>query len=85
MAVLSSALCSCASTNPDPWEPMNRGVFWFNERADQFVLEPVATGWDFVVPDWVQSRIIDFFDNLGMPIVIANDILQLNPGRSQTI
>jgi len=32
----------------DPWEPMNRGIFAFNDRLDQWVLEPVAKGWDFV-------------------------------------
>lgn len=70
----------CATpSQPDPWEPMNRGVFWFNERTDRAILEPIATGWDFVFPEWVQNRITDLFDNLRMPVVIANDVLQLKP------
>ena len=30
----------------DPFERMNRGTFWFNERVDKYFLEPVAKGWD---------------------------------------
>ena len=32
----------------DPWQNVNRKVFWFNDTLDQYVLEPVAKGWDFV-------------------------------------
>jgi hypothetical protein len=35
----------------DPWVEMNRGIFAFNEYLDRWLLEPVATGWDWVVPD----------------------------------
>src|SRR5205085_2530454 len=35
----------------DPWQKMNRGIFWFNDRADHYVLEPVAKGWDIVMPE----------------------------------
>lgn len=63
----------------DPWEPMNRGTFAFNEKFDQWVFEPVATGWDFVVPELVQEGLQNFFENLTMPLVIANDVLQLKP------
>jgi phospholipid-binding lipoprotein MlaA len=61
----------------DPWEPMNRKIFAFNETVDRFVLEPVATGWDVVVPDRVQTAIGHFFDNLELPVHFANDLLQL--------
>ena len=40
---------SCAATvtaaevqNVDPLEPMNRGIFWFNEKLDDYVMAPVA-------------------------------------------
>lgn len=29
----------------DPLEKINRGVFWFNEQADRFVIKPVAKGY----------------------------------------
>lgn len=66
----------------DPLEPMNRGVFWFNERVDRYVLEPVATGWDWVLPDRVQEAVGDFFANLRFPINLVNDLLQGKPRRA---
>jgi phospholipid-binding lipoprotein MlaA len=61
----------------DPWEPMNRGTHAFNEWADKWFLEPVATGYDYVVPDLAQRSVANFFDNLGFPVRLANDLLQL--------
>ncbi|MAG30154.1 MAG: hypothetical protein CL908_04570 [Deltaproteobacteria bacterium] len=70
----------CATpARPDPLEPMNRGIFAFNEALDRYALEPVARGWDYVLPSEVQKGIDNFFLNLGMPIVFANDLLQLKP------
>jgi phospholipid-binding lipoprotein MlaA len=60
----------------DPWESMNRSIFNFNEGVDAWVLEPVATGWDKVVPEPVQTSIGNFFDHLALPTRFANDLLQ---------
>ncbi len=79
-AIAGSALwllgAGCASDGPDPWEPMNRGLFAFNEAADQYLLEPVAKGWDFVLPDFAQTGLDNFFTNLGAPVEILNNFLQ---------
>ncbi len=70
----------CATPEkPDPWEPMNRGIFAFNETLDQYALEPIATAWDFVLPGFVQTGIDNFFVHLNMPVVLANDLLQAKP------
>ena len=66
----------------DPWEGMNRGVFAFNEGLDRFFLEPVATGWDTVVPERAQKSVGNFFDNLTMPVRFANDLLQGKPWKA---
>jgi phospholipid-binding lipoprotein MlaA len=58
---------------------MNRDIFAFNETLDKYALEPVAKGWDFVVPGFAQTGVENFFDNLGMPMVFANNLLQANP------
>lgn len=60
----------------DPWESMNRAIFNFNEGLDGYVLEPAATGWDFVVPEPVQTSIGNLFDHLQLPTRLANDLLQ---------
>jgi phospholipid-binding lipoprotein MlaA len=60
----------------DPWQPMNRGIFAFNDFIDRYLLEPLATGWDVVVPDPAQRGIANFFANAATPRRIANDLLQ---------
>jgi phospholipid-binding lipoprotein MlaA len=77
------ALTSCASTgvaetppDPDPLEPVNRAVYRFNDVADRYLIRPVAQGYEAVVPQPVRSSVTRFFENLGMPVVIVNDLLQ---------
>jgi phospholipid-binding lipoprotein MlaA len=60
----------------DPIESVNRKIFWFNDKLDVYVLEPVAKGWHFVLPDRVQTCITNFFYNLRFPIHTLNDTLQ---------
>ncbi len=62
----------------DPLESLNRGIFWFNDTLDVYVLEPVASGYDYVTPDRVQSSVSNFFRNLNYPIWLVSDLLQLN-------
>jgi phospholipid-binding lipoprotein MlaA len=70
------------SASYDPIEKINRKVFWFNDHLDMYVLEPVARGWDRVLPDPVQHSIANFFQNARSPIVIINDLLQGKPRDS---
>jgi phospholipid-binding lipoprotein MlaA len=64
----------------DPWQRMNRGIFWLNDRADHYVLEPVAKGWDVIMPEPAESSITNFFTNLRFPVVMMNNLLQGKPG-----
>ena len=66
----------------DPWEPMNRGIFAFNDGLDRWLLEPIAIGWDFVVPHPVQRGISNVFANLATPRRVANDLLQWKPRKA---
>ena len=65
-----------SGANHDPIEPVNRAIFWFNDKLDVYVLAPVATGWDTIAPDRVERALANFFQNLRFPIVAVNDLLQ---------
>jgi len=60
----------------DPLEMLNRGVFWFNDKFDVFFGEPVARGYDFIVPNRVQKGVSNFFDNLSYPSYLVSDLVQ---------
>ena len=66
----------------DPWVGMNRGIFVFNEYLDRWLLEPVATAWDWVVPDPAERGISNIFANIATPRRVANDLLQGKPGKA---
>ena len=79
MAVV--ALSACAVTPPhdevaDPLEPVNRVVDKFNDNVDRAVLKPTAQAYEKVVPALVRTSVTNFFNNLGEPLVITNQLLQ---------
>lgn len=60
----------------DPFEPFNRAMFTFNEKFDQWLLKPVAKGYDWVMPGLAKQGVSNFFSNLIQPRVALNDLLQ---------
>jgi phospholipid-binding lipoprotein MlaA len=60
----------------DPLEDMNRAIFGFNMKADEWVLEPVARGYRYVAPEPVRRSVGNFLSNLRSPVVFVNDLLQ---------
>lgn len=76
----SLSLTGCATTVPhdprDPWEGWNREVQSFNDTLDDYVMKPVAEGYQYVTPSVVDQGISNFFSNIGDIGVIANDLLQ---------
>ena len=61
----------------DPLEEMNRGIFWFNDKLDVYVAEPIARGYDRIVPDLVRIGLGNFFENVGYPSYLLSDLVQL--------
>ena len=61
----------------DPWEPFNAQMFTFNLQLDRYVLKPVATAWDTVVPDEVELGLGRMFANVVMPARFVNNLFQL--------
>lgn len=72
--------CATAPTGgqvtSDPYENFNRKMFSFNSSLDDYLMEPVASGYSAVTPDPVQTGVSNFFQNLTNINVILNDFLQ---------
>ena len=70
----------CATTEDrdprDPFEPMNRAVYRFNEVADEWVGIPVASAYRDLLHEQIRGRIRNFFSNLGDLWIGVNDVLQ---------
>ena len=84
LTLLGCAAAPAQKDPRDPWERMNRSTYKFNDKVDRAVLRPVAHGYKKVTPSFVRTGVSNFFDNLGYPIVIVNDLLQakfLSAGR----
>ena len=82
MGYLFCMVCSlpvAAEELSDPFEAWNRAVFEFNDRADHYVLKPVATGYDAITPEPLQQGVRNFFHNLGEPVTLVNALLQGKP------
>ena len=60
----------------DPFEPVNRVFFTFNDKLYFWVLKPVKKGYSAVVPSDFRMVIGNFFNNLAAPVDFANTLLQ---------
>lgn len=60
----------------DPFEPINRVFFVFNDKLYFWVLKPVARGYNAVIPQTARVGIGRFFTNLRTPIRMVNALLQ---------
>ena len=78
--LLLASLCACTSLeNRDPFEPVNRAAYGFNERLDTWLLVPLARGYATVVPQPVRTGVSNVFDNLRTVDSILAAALQAKP------
>jgi phospholipid-binding lipoprotein MlaA len=69
----------------DPWEGFNEKMFDFNrEVLDRYLLKPIATAWDFILPDFVQRGFHNMFENAGVVRRVVNNGLQLKLAGAAT-
>ena len=85
IAIALATLCmaGCASQNAkskpdprDPWERVNRVSYNVTDKLDRAVVKPAAKGYKAVTPDFVETGVSNFFDNITYPRVFLNDLLQ---------
>lgn len=76
-------LTACASSGrelevnaQDPHEELNRTIYAFNDGVDTYVASPLVTGYQWILPDLLESAVTNFFNNLKEPKTILNDGLQ---------
>lgn len=60
----------------DPIEPINRGIFAFNNVLDIILIEPICSVYNFIFPSFVRDGVQNFMRNLSSPIIVANQLLQ---------
>ena len=85
LLVLATAMLlvlqGCASVKSadarDPWEPMNRSIYQFNDAVDTIALKPAAELYVKVLPSMVRTGVNNFFGNLGDVWSMANSAMQL--------
>jgi len=76
--VIALLVSGCATTtNKDPLEGINRGVYKFNDVTDRALIKPVATAYKTVTPSPIRKGFSNFFSNLGTLTTVFNDLLQL--------
>ncbi|MEN8261820.1 MAG: VacJ family lipoprotein [Pseudomonadota bacterium] len=69
--------CATVANDPrDPWEGWNRGVQTFNDKVDQYAMKPVAKGYRWITPSFVDRGVTNFFSNIDDIGVTINDLLQ---------
>ena len=62
----------------DPLEGLNREVTKFNNGADRYLIKPMTSIYQLVLPKFARKGIHNFSKNLGEPIVFVNEVLQLD-------
>jgi phospholipid-binding lipoprotein MlaA len=60
----------------DPYESINRKIFNFNDKVDDYIAEPISDAYKWITPQFMQTGIFNFFNNLKNINVVLNDVLQ---------
>jgi phospholipid-binding lipoprotein MlaA len=88
------ALSGCATTGDvepesqtvankaDPYENFNRKMFGFNDNVDNYVAEPISNAYKWATPQFMQTGVFNFFNNLKNVNVVINDVLQAKFSQS---
>jgi len=73
---------TAANNTIDPWEAYNRRVHRFNAALDRRFARPLAKGYSRAVPQFAQTGVHNFFNNLRSPLTMLNQVLQGRPDHA---
>lgn len=79
LVLLTGLLGGCATTGKDPQDPLenwNREVQTFNDKLDDYAMKPIARGYQWITPEFVDQGVTNFFSNINDIGVTINDLLQ---------
>lgn len=76
LLLTAATAASHAQSANDPFEPVNRAIFGFNDALDRAVLTPLAKGYQAVVPELARQGVTNFFGNFGDGWSAINQALQ---------
>ena len=61
---------------PDPLERSNRGLLWFDQQLDRWLIDPLVRSYQFIVPPPGRRAVRRFVLNLNSASILVNDLLQ---------
>lgn len=67
---------------PDPWEPFNKRMYYFNYQIEKLVISPIVNTYKFITPDFVEDRVSNFFKNAKVLNTMANSAFQFKGRKS---
>ena len=81
---MAVTLAGCATTGSaehsankdDPYENINRVMYQFNAKLDDYLAAPVSKVYNKITPQFARTGVFNFFSNLTNINVIVNDALQ---------
>ena len=88
LLAVATLLGGCAGTGTgagnypvarDPFEPVNRAVFAFNDSLDEWAIRPAAVAYTKVVPEVLRIAVHSMASNISDLWVAANQLLQGKP------
>jgi phospholipid-binding lipoprotein MlaA len=85
VAALATSLTAGCATNGDPrdpLEPLNRGIYVFNDGVDALLIRPAASFYTHMLPEFMRTGVSNFFSNLNDVIVALNSLLQLKVAQA---
>ena len=67
---------------PEPQVTEYHGKYTVEKPADQYVVKPIAEGYQFILPEFVRTGVTNFFSNINDVLIAANNLLQGKPGNA---